>query len=251
MSTIDDALLSAYLDGELSGSDLAVVEAALANEPAVGKRLATLKLVNELMRGHAHSIDAIPLPAQIRALVESAPSRIHASETPAPLVPAPVAKAVPFYRRPAQWLPLAASVVLALGLGFGTLLKEQAAENAEGALQDAHASLLQTLPSGSTYQGDGFRLTPQFSFINQENQACRIYRVDETTARHTRIACLDDKGWQLVDEFAAPQGGSVSAFVPATGNDEALEARLDELMAAGPLSREQEQRLLDNDWQAL
>src|SRR5690606_8032886 len=168
MSTIDDALLSAYLDGELSGSDLAVVEAALANEPAVGKRLATLKRVNELMRGHARSIDAIPLPAQIRALVESAPSRIHASEPPAPLLPAPVAKAVPFYRRPAQWLPLAASVVLALGLGFGTLLKEQAAENAEGALQDAHASLLQTLPSGSTYQGDGFRLTPQFSFINQE-----------------------------------------------------------------------------------
>lgn len=246
MSTIDDALLSAYLDGELSGSELTVVETALATEPSVGKRLATLKLVNELMRGHARSIDAIPLPAPIRELVATATVGNSTGEAPAPL-----ATVLPFHRRPALWLPLAASVVLAIGLGFGTLLQERAAESTGSALQSAHASLLQTLPSGSTHQGEGFRLTPQFSFINNESQACRIYRVDAATARHTRIACLDDQGWQLVDEFAAPQGGSAGAFVPATGSDQALETRLDELMAAGPLSREQEQVLLDNDWQAL
>jgi len=240
MSTIDDALLSAYLDGELAGPERASVEAALASQPSVGKRLATLKLVNELTRGHASSIDAIPLPARIRQLVTE----------PVDAAVQPATNVLPFYRKARVLLPLAASVVLVIGLGFSALQK-RAAELTDTPLQTAHAALLQTLPSGESFEGESFSLTPQFSFISRDNQTCRIYRVDDASASHTRIACLDGGNWQLVDEFSEPASGTTGNYVPATTLDAALEARLDALMDGTPLTREQEQSLLENDWQAL
>lgn len=240
MSTIDDALLSAYLDGELAGADLAAVEAALASQPAVAKRLATLKLVNELTRGHAGSIDAVPLPPRLRQLLADAASE-----------PArPAATVLPFRHKMRVWLPLAASVVLVIGLGFKAFQNRTVGVDPAPA-QLAHAVQLHTLPSGDTFEGEAFSLTPQFSFISRDGQGCRIYRVDEATASHTRIACLEGGDWRLVDEFPVAASGSTGAYVPATSRDEALEARLDELMDGAPLSREQEQALLDNGWQAL
>ena len=240
MSTIDDALLSAYLDGELSGDDLATVEAALASQPAVGRRLATLKLVNELTREHASSIDAVPLPARILALASS--------ETRDPIPSS--AKLLPFRRTARAWLPLAASIVLVIGLGFNALQNRMPGSE-DAPLHAVHAAQLQTLPSGDTFQGEAFSLTPQFSFISHEGQACRIYRVDETTASHTRIACLNGASWHLVDGISTTVASNDGGYLPATSRDEALEATLDTLMEGAPLSRAQEQALLDNDWQAL
>lgn len=240
MSTIDDALLSAYLDGELAGSQLASVEAALASQPAVGKRLATLKLVNELTRGHAGSIDAIPLPVHIRQLV-----------TEPTLEPVqPVASVLPFHRRARVLLPLAASVVLLVGLGLNAL-QNRVAQQQDAGLPAAHAAVLQVLSSGETFQGENFSLTPQFSFVSRDGEACRIYRLDEAGNNRTQIACLAGESWHLVDDFPVPASDTAGPFVPATTRDTALEARLDALMDSAPLSREQERSLMDNGWQAL
>lgn len=237
MNTINDALLSAYLDGELTGTDLASVEAAIANQTGVARRLATLKLVNELTKGHAHSIDALPLPERVQELL--AARAVAARQQ---------AQVIPFIARVRAILPVAASVVFGLGLGF-VFVKNQSTD-AEVPLT-AYATLLQTTPSGSTGQGAGVSLTPQFSFISKAQEPCRIYRLDEAGASRMQIACLGESGWTLMDDFPAAGGSDTQQYVPVTGGGAELEARLDSLMQGGPLSREQEQALRDNSWQAL
>ena len=257
MNTINDALLSAYLDGELSAAELTTVKSALASQPAVAKRLSTLKLVNELAKSHARSIDTFPLPVRARKLLEEAARNGRLRDLSAG--PASDATAVsdttsasnvvalrPRFRM-STMLPIAAALVLAVGLisvndwrGTGNNLPLA-----------AHGEQLYSVPSGNTFEADGFSLTPQFSFISRDQEACRIYRLDEAAASTTHIACLQADGWRVLQEFPAVAAGDSQRYLPATNGNGALEASLDTLMQGAPLDREQEQAMLNNNWQTL
>ena len=118
--TIDDAMLSAYLDGELMAQDLRDVRAALATDPALAARLAALHRVNELVVRHAKALDATPLPAGVLGLLQpdAAPSANRAGN--ATVVQGPWQR---WSRHGGVQLALAASLVLALGLAFTSLLE--------------------------------------------------------------------------------------------------------------------------------
>ena len=254
MNTINDALLSAYLDSELSAAELTSVESALASQPVVAKRLATLKLVNELAKSHARSIDTFPLPVRARELLEEAarngllPKQPASPASAASEVPA-ASNVTPLHRRfkISTLLPLAAALVLAVGL---VSLNDWRVTGNSLPLA-AHGEQLHSVPSGSTFEADGFSLTPQFSFISRDQQACRIYRLDEAAVSTTQIACLQAEGWRVLQKFPAVAASDSQRYLPATNGDGALEASLDTLMQGAPLDREQEQAMLDNNWQTL
>lgn len=251
MNTINDALLSAYLDGELSAAELTTVKSALASQPAVAKRLSTLKLVNELAKSHARSIDTFPLPVRARELLEEAARNGLLHDLPAsPARDATAANNVVALRprfRISTILPIAAALVLAVGL---ISVNDWRATGNNLPLA-AHGEQLHSVPSGSTFEADGFSLTPQFSFISRDQQACRIYRLDEAAASTTQIACLQAEGWRVLQEFPAVATSDSQRYLPATNGNGAIEASLDTLMQGAPLDREQEQAMLDNNWQAL
>jgi len=97
-----EAMVDAYLDGELSASDSAEFERALAACPECRKRLEAGRAMSGLLR----ELPLEPVPDLLRARVERELRAIAGASRPA--VPG----------RTMRWLAMAASLILAVGLGW-------------------------------------------------------------------------------------------------------------------------------------
>jgi hypothetical protein len=249
---IADELLSAWLDNELSQTERARVDAALAAQPALAARLQQLRLANELTRRHAGAIDQVPLRPALQALLAAAPEARPATSAAANAGAVILPLRTRLMRQwqqlsPAQGsLALAASLLLATVLTFGVLQR-----NSDSA-QDGfamHAALLEQVASGDTLQIGATSLSPRFSFRATDGNWCRVYRVDEANQSLDNIACREGDAWTLqVSVPAAPQDAGV--YVPASSAAGSLDEELDRLMQGAPLALDTEARLLREGWQA-
>lgn len=239
--TISDEMLSAYLDNELSGAELTAVEQALAAQPAVANRLATLKLVNELAKGQSHVMDAQPMPAAVLQLLgseEAKPEKapvlsllLHRAQTLAP-----------------RSLALAASLVLTVGLSLVLLTQYQEQQNNQSALT-AYSEILDTVASGTKVTTDNLELTPRFTFVSRANTVCRLYQIDTATSSSNNIACRDGDNWILQTTIATATL-NLEQYLPASNLEGQIDTVLDELMLDKPLTSDQEKALINRNWQA-
>jgi len=253
---ISDEQLSAYLDHELSAAELTVVEQALAAQPTVAKRLATLKLVNELAKGQGSVIDAEPLPAALMQLLTGLDTAATPADAPglSPVstpVLTPVASLLLHRVRKSQLLApralaLAASLVLAVGLSFVVLTEFRQQQSGVPTLA-AYTNILDTATSGTTVTTDEFELTPRFTFVSRTNSICRLYQLD-TAARITdNIACRKGDNWTLHTTVAATAPAAADQYLPAGNTGAQLDAVLDELMLDAPLPLAAETALLNQE----
>lgn len=250
---ISDEQLSAYLDHELSGAELTAVEQALAAQPAVAKRLATLKLVNELAKSQCHAIDAEPLPTAVLQLLAGADAAATPTNAPGPspeLTPvlSPVVSLLLHRERKSQMLaprPLAltASLVLAVGVSLVLLTEFRQQASVQPALA-AYTKLLETVASGTTVTTDEFELTPRFTFVRRTNSICRLYQLDAAASITDNIACREGDNWTLHTTVAAAAPTSGDQYLPAGNTGAQLDAVLDELMVNAPLTLAAETALL-------
>lgn len=244
--TISNEQLSAYLDQELSGVELTAVEQALAAQPEVAKRLATLKLVNELAKGQARVIDAEPVPATVLQLLAGAHSTARPDKAPVLKLLAQRVQKLPL--RASGSLALAASLVLAVGLSF-ILFTESRQGISDQSTLAAYTDILDTVASGSTITTDSFALTPRFTFVSRENTVCRLYQLETAASSTDNIACREGEDWTL-HTTAVTSAQDVDAYLPASNTGEALDTVLDNLMLDAPLTLEQETALMNQNWQA-
>lgn len=214
--------LSAFLDAELSPAEMAQVRQAIVAQPELADRLAELAAVDSKVQQFAASIDDSPLSA---GLAQS----LHRLEQP---------DVVPLRRRPLPWLAAAASVTavaLLLQLGSG------------GTASDPWSLVQQRLEQQASglrvVLADGRSLEVQFSFVAQNGQYCRVYRLGSNNEVQQQLACRSAE-WTLMhsETSAAGQG-----YQTAT-HSEALDALLDQQMASGAMTLQQEQQLLQNGW---
>jgi len=100
MTELDDTTLVAYVDGELDAATAREVERALETSPAARNTVAQLRTSAALVR--AAFADALhePPPAGLVARLRATPQRRWSAR---------------------QWLPIAASIALVVGLGAGAL----------------------------------------------------------------------------------------------------------------------------------
>ncbi|MDR3638718.1 MAG: zf-HC2 domain-containing protein [Isosphaeraceae bacterium] len=114
MNLDDESLLTAYLDGELSPSELLRVEAALRSDPSLAKRLSELARVRSLVAGLSHPLPPFDLSATIVQRLSSSPVHPSVFTRPGP-------------RRAsyAEVALCAAAVILATGfIGYLSLLRD-------------------------------------------------------------------------------------------------------------------------------
>ena len=240
---IGDELLSAWLDDELPTPERERVAEALETDPGLVARLAALRLANELTRQHARRIDPVPLSPALQDAPDPAVAAANNSATAALQPPA-----LPWHSRVAAWrgfqpLSLAASLLLAVVLSYSVL---QPADEPQLAL---HAALLEQVASGETVQLGDLALSPRFSFVGNQGQACRVYRVSAPSLSNDEIACRSEQGWELQASVTAlAQGGD--QYLPASSSDSALDSTLDALMSGAPLSLEAERELMLQGWTA-
>lgn len=239
--TINEEMLMAYADGQLSPAEAAEVEKAMADDEAIAARVAVFADSRKEMQRAFGTAAPVPdaLADQIRAMARAdAMERGSRAEVAKIVTLADRRRTVPFWQ-----LPLAASVALGLGFLGGWLgaPEDGAASGFQIADLDdpALVSALGRMRSGERLAvGDG-ELAVIASFRDGDGVLCREFEHDAAGGRTVvAVACHEGDAWEIgfaVTAAAADAGG----YAPASSL-EALDAWLNATEAGAPLSDDEE-----------
>ena len=246
-SDADDAALSALIDGALAPEEAEHLARRLAAEPALARRLAELKGVDEALRASYGGIADEPLPAPVTDAVRRAARLRHELR--------------PTARRRSLGLPVAATAGLAAAAGFALALvvvsprppRDPRADLVPGARIARGSRLhdvLHETPSGmSLGLGDGWSATPRLSFADVTGAPCRRLDVGGATGTLAALACRREGEWRV--ELVGV-GGAVAgegSYRPAGGEAaSAIDAAIEGLIEGDPLGRDAEGELIARGW---
>ena len=243
---ITDEQLSAFLDNELDDEQMALVRDAIAADETLCDRMATLSMVDHVVKRAAEQATTGPVPEHIVALCDSASESnvVSFADRKAEQTaqqPTPISNT--------RWLrgmAMAASVALVGLLGLQQLMGDQPGD--AGQWQQI-AAVLDSQTSGSRYSAGDVTVMPQLSFVHQDGALCRQFTVSGQSRNDAVIACKKDGSWQqrtLVP--MTPTNGQAGEYQTATSAHE-LDKVLDTMIKGAPLNREQEQQAIQSNWQ--
>ncbi|WP_405404528.1 anti-sigma factor family protein [Paracoccus sp. Ld10] len=205
-----DEMLMALADGELDDATADGLWRRIESDPALADRFS---LFADTRHGLQAAYPPQPVSDQLIATIMAG--------APAPVV-------VPFGRklaaRPVAGWAMAASVVLAVGLGG--FLAGRMTPPAGGMLQQAAVALAQVPTGGDAVLADG-AVARALASYDTDLGVCRLIEAQKERA----LMCRDQDGWSVA---LAVAGAGQDAFLPASDLGTALiDAALDEI-GAGP-----------------
>jgi|GEM_PF-1144861 hypothetical protein len=233
---INDQILSAFLDDELSADEAEQVRDYIAEHDEAAARLAQLAMTDQRVRAYVDDLSATPMPRKVLALLDDDAAN----------------KVIPLHSNRGfkgivqQHLAAAASVALMVGFGFGYAWQSQPTSS----LQPRIAEVLEQQSSGTSYTiADGKQLLPQLTFTNSDGEFCRQYQLQDEQQQTAEVAiqCRRGEQWQLV--AMAEVAYTQSTEYRTASASHALDSVLDQMMSAAPLSAEQERAQLRSAWQ--
>ncbi len=217
--SITAEMIAAFADGELEDAERAVVEAALAADPALGRKIAAHRALKDRLTSHYAPIAEATVPTHLAALLDSSREPANASKVVSFAAARQKRGLAPMVRR---WAPvagpaLAASLILAIWQPWQ-------ARTPEGYAGGDLATALETQLAAAQPADAPTRIL--ISFVREGGGLCRAYRSGETGG----IACRDTTGWKIERRFEL-QGPDKGQFRQAGSEAELLTAAQD--MAAG------------------
>jgi hypothetical protein len=237
--TIDEGVLLAWIDGELDRETAAAVAAAVAADPALAAQAEAHRALTARFGAGFAPILNEPVPEAIKAaaiprvteVIDFSARRAERQALPPPP-----------YRRPMQWLALAATLVIGVVIGRGVDVAGQPPAIAEkGGVLVASGPLASALDVqlASAPGDDPARI--MLSFKSQDGRYCRSWAL----AGQKGVACRTGDDWRIAATVAAaPEGDYRMA-----GADPALMASVDSMIAGEPLDAEQERAAKGRGWQ--
>lgn len=217
MNPIDDDTLRAYVDGQLDPAEVARIEAAMANDPALAARVARERALLATLREHFDPVLDEPVPERLADLLR-APATADAE--PAKVVALP-ARRSERQRRARLLVPaaLAASVALFAALFWHgappPLVRTRDGQSfASGALRRALDTQLASAPAA------GVETSVGLTFRDADGAICRTF-VHRDEPAMAGLACRRGDGWSLpvlvapASEGAGPIRQAASALPPA------------------------------------
>lgn len=230
MTDIDEAMLIAWVDGELDEVSRRRVDRAIAEDPALAQRLAAHRQLRERLSGHYAPVEAEPVPPGMRALLEESGKIIPIGHSSAP-------------RQRKLWIggAIAASLVLGLGIGrmshgpTGPVGLSNGVMMAKGDL----ASALET-QLASAQQDAPIRIG--LSFKRRGGGWCRSFEGSIMSG----VACREGGGWQV--EQLVPAGSRSTEYRQASSTDERVTSTIDALMEGAPADAAQEAAARASGW---
>lgn len=199
MNLIDDDTLQAYVDGELDATGTARIDAALAHDELLRRRVQQARALRAKLRAAFDPVLDEPVPARLSALLQPAPPQ--ASITAIPLALSAGKRGFGAGRRRAsrRWLmPVVAATaslaVLAMTLwwhtGGGLVGVHDDRQYAAAPLSDALDQALASEPDPRASISIGL------SFRSTDGRICRTF-IDHSKPTMAGLACHDDAGWWL------------------------------------------------------
>jgi hypothetical protein len=259
--TISDEMLMAYVDGELDAASRASVEAAMQEDPEIGKRVARQRALRETMQGAFAAVLNEPVPDRLidAARGRGAAARAQTATTPQSAV-ADLSLSREAARRkklPARrWQPaaMAASLLLGLGLGFlvwhrsGVLIQPGAGGGlvASAALAEALSTQLSDDRAADRVAVTGL------SFRNKSGDYCRTFSLNETNAS-SGLACREGTDWRIEALAQSPRAAANSGnFRTAASEDSpAIRAAVEGSIDGEPLDHAGEIAARQAGWAAV
>ena len=251
MNPIDDDILQAYVDGELDAPSAARVDAALAHDAVLARRVQQARAVRAQLRTAFDPVLDEPVPARLSALLQP---RSAQAATPAPSLVMPAgghATGTTRRRATRRWFvpgaALAASVaLLAVALWWwqpgGDLIRMHGGQSfAAGALTRALDEALASEPKANAPVAIGL------SFRSSDGRICRTFVLHTPPAR-AGLACHSDAGWVLpvLSPMAPPEGGELRQAASALPPE--VQAAVDARLRGNVFDARQERAARDAGW---
>jgi negative regulator of sigma E activity len=239
---ITDEQLSAFLDAELTSSDMETVREALELNDDIVMRLAELSQVDQWVVENAEIMDAKPVPDKLIKFAQRIDEEQRQPNTVSNVVNLSKWKQVK--TKIIMPMSAAASVVLAVTVGIATMTYQ-----GDQTISSEIVEVLDSSISGNTSLiADNISVKAQLSFTNQNGDFCRQYVLNKSQATSTNIACKENNSWRV---HATIQTDSVNTQNYQTaGKEQSLEKIIDSMITGAPLNREQEQNAISNQWQS-
>lgn len=240
MSSVTEEMLAAYADGELSASEQAEVEAAMATDPTLARKVAAHRALKATLSKHYAPIVEEAVPAHLAALLGGAAEMPKAEKPNVVSLAAERQKRglAPVVRR---WAPfagpaLAASLILALWQPWQ-------GRTPEGYAGGDLAAALDTQLAATQPVGAPTRIL--ISFEREGGDLCRAYRSGELGG----IACRDTTGWKIERQFAL--GDAQGTEFRQAGSEDDLLAAVQDMAAGAALDAEGERAARERGWKQL
>jgi len=233
---LDDETLMAYADNELSAIDTKRVERAMAEDPALARRVARFVNARRALKKAFDSVLDEPVPDHITKLLDAIPDQPIA---PPPSLADERKKRRPIRLGPLAWAAIAASLVFGVFAGRMTaapsgLFTADGAYAGEGLARVLDTQLANDTQTGAARVGLSFRA--------RDGAICRTFAAESVSG----LACRDDGAWAVHIAVASAAAGADyrQAGAPAP---EVLEA-VDALIDGAPFDAQQERESRDSGW---
>jgi len=232
---VEEEKFFAWLDGELSPEEAARVEATVAADPALSRRVEEHRALSGTLCGAFGAVASAPVPERISAamrqdnVVDFAEARAERGARKVPI-----------------WTQMAAlAATLAVGIFTGNMLipgpsgpihTEGGRLVAGGELEKA---LYAQLASAPAERGARIGIT----YRDKSGAICRTFQ-DESASG---LACREGGDWRIRGLFQGSEG-QVFDYRMASGADPRLMDMIDESIAGEPFDAGQEQAARASDW---
>jgi hypothetical protein len=258
--TISEETLMAYADGELDAATRASVEAAMQQDPDIGKRVARHRALREKMQGAFSAVLQEQVPDRLIQAARGHPAK-PPTETAArqgtvmDLSVARVAAQRKNLAVPLRWQPaaIAASLLLGLGLGFlawhepNTLIRPGAGGGLVAGAALAEALSIQLSDDRPANQ----IATTGLSFHDKSGDYCRTFSL-RGAAASSGLACREGTQWRIKALAQTARGAPNSGNFRTAGSEDspAIRAAVEALIDGEPLDHAGEVTARQAGWAA-
>lgn len=241
---IDDARLTAYLDGELDAAARAEIEAALASDPLLVARLARHRNLRARL---SQTYDPMAEEAVPERLLQAVGAngrdnvvRLADRRTP-PATPRPK-----LHLKWPAWGGIAATFVGGLALGYAAAHEPGGplTVRGDGAVV-ARGDLVRALNENASGQAGPIRIG--LSFRNTDQRYCRTFQM--TTSRLAGIACHQGPGWVARMIITVPNAAMEPGYrTAASAMPAAVMTAVGGMMAGDALDEPTERQVRARGW---
>lgn len=189
--TIDPEMLAAYADGELGPEDVALVEAAIAADPALAEEVAAHRALRTTLSAHFAPILNMPVPDRLTAALTPRDNVVNLAEVRKRKAQEDAPERPPLWKGWIMGGALAASLALGLVIGGQTdpgsdVITRDGQLMASGVLDKALTKQLASAQEGAAAQ-------ILVSFKAKDGRYCRGFAQGAMMG----IACHTGNGWSI------------------------------------------------------